>query len=142
MNHSPAEIVALELVARGFVSDPELETVWPCFSSVLPDEPADAVCVYNTTGVVQGREHRTGKTCESFGLTVMVRSTDESAGWLKAREVCEALDAIVRAVLKVDNDDYLIQGVHRVSGVIPLGGEQETGHRLFTINARATISLV
>uniref|UniRef100_A0A6M3K286 Tail protein n=1 Tax=viral metagenome TaxID=1070528 RepID=A0A6M3K286_9ZZZZ len=146
MLHSPADILNHYLVEQGLFTDPVSSSLWPLFVSDLPDDnhiEDDTACVYDTTGIKDGRIMRGGDTVQHFGIMVMVRSVEYSDGFLKAESVRVALDEIDHVSVTIDVAEYSIDNASSAGPVIALGNEEGTGRRkLFTVNALLTISEV
>lgn len=139
MTHSPARVIAAWLVAHVHAYDPPAAQ-WGCYVSSLPDGGHNALCVYDTVGILQGRIQRTGETIETPGIQVRVRSQDYETGRAKADALCAAFDELFRHEVEVDDTDYLIQAVTRTTPVICLGPEEGNKRERFTINFLVTIT--
>ncbi len=139
LNHSPADVLRWALVQQGVVTDPTLGTLqtWPAYVASEPSAPDDVVTLYDTAGVLHGREHVSGETQEHHGVQVRVRSADHPSGWAKARAVAQVLDTgLYQSTVTIGPDTYLLHAVTRTTDVIALGvNVPDTRRDLFTINA-------
>lgn len=116
---------------------------WPVFVAALPDGAGakdNAVAVYDTSGVMDGRYMRMGTNIEHPGIQVRVRSTSYTDGWSKIVAIAAALEALLRTVVVVDSESTTIQNVTRKGTPISLGPEPQNRRRVsFTINAIVTL---
>jgi hypothetical protein len=148
-NHSPARIVQRLLVVLGLgVQQVAGSTVsWQVFAVNEPDVPDDALVVYDTAGIDQGRENLTGHRFEKYGLQILIRSATHDLGYAKSQYLAVALDEGIydNEVTLVNpdgsgNSTYLIKAVHRTSPVYSIGAASpKSKRRLFTINATVKI---
>lgn len=139
----------LSLVLLQFLKDEALVTVstaitnWPGFVTHLPPEgdnvAIDAVVVIDTSGVMDGRSHKTGKPMEHPGFQIRVRSRDPQPGWDKIVTIRDAFDSILRRSVTVESSVYSIQAINRSTPIIPLGKDQQTNRFNHTFNGTATL---
>lgn len=145
MKATPAEVVRELLIAAALVTRPSLRQAWPAYLTNMPDGDGvadDAVCVYDTTPVTEGRVMRGGETIKHPGLQVKVRAKDYRAGWDKTSAIAERFDAVLRATVNLDGFVFLIQSISH-GAVLPNGMEESTKRRfIFTLNCQLTISAV
>lgn len=139
---SPAEMIHEYLVGEGIVTVPADGLAWPGYVSSMPDGGTvkdNAVCIYDTTGIMQGRDMGSGEHFERFGVQVRIRCKEHADGYAKARAIAYALDILTRAAVTVTGGQaYEIHAVSRGS-ILPLGpGQDDKRRRLFTINATLT----
>lgn len=138
MHSSPAEVLRKWLVSQGLALDPPTAD-WSCYVAGMPETPDKALCVYETSGILQGRIQRTGETIEHFGIQIRVRAATYQTGWVKARAICDAFDALQNAQVTLDTHTYKINAVTRKSSILHIGPEQNNKRERFTINFLATI---
>lgn len=141
MNHSPANILTQFLIDEEIVVEDQSEE-WFVTVGKMPDEGDKAVCVYNTTGVPDGRYQKTGERVEHPAVQIRIRDLTDPDCWIKAWEITDALDALKNVEVELDEDTYLIENVTRPSPIIPLGPEAGRRRFLYTINALLTIGVV
>lgn len=134
---SPADILARYIVQVGVGNNPP-GNPWPTYYSILPDAPDQALCAFNTAGILDGRLQEDGLTIEHHGVQVMVRSKQEDVGWTKAKAVKTMLNAIRNNV--VTEASATINAATLKTPIIPLGIEAGTKRYRFTINAILTIT--
>ena len=143
LNHSPAEIVqSLIIEELGLGAAPEIPTAdnWPVYASHHPDTPDDSICLFDTEGRLQGRTQVDGEMHIHHGLQIRVRSLDYS-GYAKAQQLAHALDTeVLRLAVVVDSHSYLVHCLTRTTDVLPLGFEQGSRRRLWTVNFLVAIS--
>lgn len=113
---------------------------WPIFVGFLPNSPDNALCVYDTAGVMDGRVMRSGERVEHPGVQIRVRALDYLAARTKAIDIATALDAQIRTEITVDALTYRINNISRAGAILPVGVEETDRQRHhFTINAITTI---
>ena len=139
--NSPAEIVQQLLVDLSLGTLPSVGGSWPIYQGREPSTPDKVITVYGTSGKLQGRLHPTGDQQIQHGFQVRVRATTHSVGQAKANAIAVALDQdVLRDIVTIGSNVYVVYAVTRTSDVIPLGKESPTSKRnLFTLNA--TVSL-
>lgn len=141
MNATPAEVIQKWLLDESLgVAPPGTVGQWPCYVAGMPETGNQALCVYDTTGILQGRIQRTGETIETFGIQVRVRAMDYETGYAKAVAINEAFDELLRVEVLFETHFYKIQAVSRKTPIIPLGPESGNKRERFTINYLATIA--
>lgn len=142
LNHSPARIVAQAIADLSLASFNA--TTWGLYVGMLPDTPDEAICVFNTTGVIQGRIQFTGETIEMHGVQVRIRGRYEEKTYAKARAIAVALDTQIRRTLvTIGSDTYRIFSFNRTSSVIPLGADSPTTkRRSFAVNGIVSVRAV
>ena len=122
--HSPAEIVQQLLLDRGLATDPELDGAWPAFVSKLPSRPDEALACVDVSGSMHGRLQYNGKVPCHYGVQLILRSRDASAGYVKLNNIAVSLtQQLVRQTVAVYTTDYLVQSVIQASEVLALGRE-------------------
>jgi hypothetical protein len=67
---SPADVLRHWLVEQGFGTLPTSNQSWPLFVASLPISIVAAACVYNTTGILDGRLMRSGTVIEHPGIQI------------------------------------------------------------------------
>lgn len=138
--NSPAELIRQSVVMDGLGTNPSDGGAWPVFVGHMPDEPANCICVYDTTGNIDGRIS-TGKTIEHPGVQVRVRAIDHPTGYPKITNIRNHLDSILRQGIVIGEYSYTIQAVTIIGGIQALGQEPDGERRNnFTINGILTHS--
>ncbi len=145
MKASPAEVIRQMLLTSALVTAPAAKADWPCYVSNMPDGDGvknEAVAVYDTNPLVDGREMRTGEVIEHFGVQVKVRSTEYRIGWNKITAIADRCASVIRTNVIVDDFTFTLQNV-TTGRVLPNGVEEGTKRRnIFTLNCTVTMSAV
>lgn len=138
-DYSPADILRKWLVDSGLGAE---EEPWRAFVSFLPDEPYDALCVYDTASKLDGRLLGTGEQIEHPGVMVWVRGPIFPEAWEKVRAIAIAMDAVRNVTVSMDADtSYMIHNVSRTGSVKPLGVEEEGSRRRYDFSINAVLTL-
>ncbi|QDP54888.1 MAG: hypothetical protein Unbinned3891contig1000_86 [Prokaryotic dsDNA virus sp.] len=137
---SPADIIAQHLIDEALGTDVSASASWPVRVGFQPDEPDNAICVFDITGREDGRNMSTGYRVEHPGVQVYVRGSSYIAGFDKAEAIALALDAILRTQITIDSTVYLVQNVSRTGPILSVGvtGDEDRKRHQFTINATLT----
>ena len=141
---TPATIVGEYIIAvLALMTRPSAGDAWPLYISHLPDNDnveTDAGAIYDTSGNKDGRL-MIGPVIQHFGIQIRFRSRDYNTGFEKIEDVAASLDAILRATVIMDTEQYRIQNMTRTTPIISLGLEPESTKRrfLFTVNFIASI---
>lgn len=147
LSHSVANVVAQLLVDLDHCTAPASDGSWPVYATREPDRPDDCVTVYNTTGIIGGRDTPTNERAEYNGFQVRIRGNDHETAYAKALAIALAFDSSVSKKTVTVSDrtgtgtsQYTVWSIKRTSDVLSLGAETPTSRRsVFTLNA--TISL-
>lgn len=139
--HSPADIIRYLLIAKGGGTLPSDGSAWPIFESYEPDQPDNAITLFNTLGVRNGRTHTDGEVQEHHGIQLRIRATHPTVGYAKARALALILDEqVYRDTVDIDGAMYVVWEVNRTSDVLELGKESpETKRHIYTINAIVSV---
>lgn len=145
LDTSPAIIVRAYLIDEALLSNPSVAAEWPCYIGFMPDDGVgvqdDCVCLYDTRGILDGRL-MSGPYMRHYGLQLKVRSLDYQEGWVKIVEMSRSMDTIMRELVDVGGEQYLINNISRTTAVVALGTERETSRRyFFTANFKALIKM-
>tara|TARA_R110002167_G_scaffold46072_1_gene137793 strand:- start:467 stop:904 length:438 start_codon:yes stop_codon:yes gene_type:complete len=139
VTNSPAELLRASIVTAGFGTQPSTASTWPVFVGHMPDLPDNSVCVYDTSGSLDGRVQRGGETIEHPGWQVRVRATDHPTGYAKIATIRNHIDTILREGIVIGASSYTIQAANLTGGVQTVGQEPEgTRRNNFTINGTLT----
>ena len=137
LTHSPEYILSVLFINLGLAQDPEVGTTnWPVYYSEEPDSPDNAITIYGTDGIFDGRTMFDGEMQERHGIQIRVRSNDHDTGFTKMRQLAVALDeTIYRNGVTIGGTNYRVHSFSRTSGPISLGKDSpETKRDLFTLN--------
>lgn len=136
---SPATIIRHLLLDQGLGS---VAGSWPIFSSFLPEEPNESICVYDTAGKLDGRSMRDGEQYEHRGIQIRVRGPKYGDLWKKVEAIVLAIDAVQGSVVAIESDAaYTVHNISRTGGIHSMGIEIEGDRRRhnLTVNAITTI---
>lgn len=149
--HSPADIVTQLLVDLGLAdahedTDEHL-TGWDVCSSHLPEDPVNAIVVIDTSSRPHRRNQVTGVIGEHYGIQVLVRASDITDCYKRAKLIAESFDTDVRRdEVELEDEDAEVTRTYRVNAVTRLGLPVPAGNdgRIFfrSLNALASIELV
>lgn len=142
---SPSQAIAVLLANAKYGTVPQTgmkNLVWPIFISSLPDKGYDdAIAIYDTTGVSDGRLMENGQQIIHPGCQVRIRSSKYSPGWDKAQEIGMFFDSVFRQQIRaqkqpVVGSDEVLYTVHSITRrpTIAMGREQEGTRQNFSIN--------
>lgn len=138
---SPADVIAQFLIDENLASS-DIAAEWHVYVSFLPQEPNGALCIYDTSGKMDGRIMRTGEQIVHPGIQVMVRHANYVTAWNKADALARAFDAVRKTSVALDSENnYILHNVSRTGDIMHVGAELEGDRRrhLFTVNAIVTI---
>lgn len=143
LNHTPAQIVRKLLIDLGVVSDVADHTMWPCYTGLMPEKPSESVCIYDTDGKKEGRVQIDGESQIKEGFNVRVRSDDLTRSYLKAKEIINAFDSVLRRTVQLGDQAYFVQAISRTGSIMYLGTETPTSkRRLHSANAIVSIRML
>ncbi len=141
MNHTSAQIIAKYLISESIFNAYNLTGDWPVFVSHLPsaiDNP-QAAAITDTEGVIDGRL-QSGEVIDHFGIQIRVRAETFLTGFQKIKEAAGQLETIAGTSIVIDEDNYKIHSVSRISSVLPMGVEPESRKFLFSVNFVTTLT--
>jgi len=143
---SPAVLLKEYITVITLLQTPSGSAVWPCYIGSMPDGvhiEDDCACVYDTSGMMDGRLQDNGLVIQHYGVQLKIRSKDYQDGWAKIDLIAGSLDAVSNYDISVSGDDYRIHNVSRTTPIVPLGTEEGMKRRwLFTANFLVTISQI
>lgn len=137
---SPAEILYELLLDNGKLSEDSNRVG---FIGYLPDDPDEALTIFDTLGMQDGRIMETGERIDHPGLQITIRSPDYSSAANWAKDVALFLDGVKRISIVMDSSEaYCLQNVKRTGTINYLGVETEGTKRrhIFTLNMVVTLS--
>ena len=143
MTHGTAQIVQQLLVDLGLgtLRSASPSGAWPVFRGVEPDLPDNAITVYGTVGLDDGRSMIDGELFDQPGFQVRVRGTDGDVAVEKVEAIRTSLAVSVRLRdVRVEAATYLVWSVSRIGQVLVLGLETPKSKRsLCTLNAQLAV---
>ena len=110
---------------------------WKVFVSYLPEDPARAIAVYDTTPKDDGRIS-TGERIQHPGVEILVRGSAYLETFMKMYTIASGLDQIRGFASR----GYKILNVTRVGGVHYLGEDVKSGQRRFLVSLNAILTLI
>lgn len=137
--YSPADVVTNYLIAENIGTPAKDNLNWLCRANFQTDEPDNTITIYDTITDIDGRLQATGEVIEHPAIQIRVRAKDQPTGYSKATEIKNALDAVKRTEVDMGDRKFVIAGIHRLSGVVTLGTDEDKKRHLFTINALLTL---
>jgi len=138
---SPTSDIIRQLIVDLGLAE-ESDGDWPCYVSFLPDEPHNAIAVYDTAGIPDGRV-MAGERIEHAGIQIMVRGQIYKSTWEKVDLIARTLDIQKQVIVAVESDtSYIVHNVARTGTIIPNGLDEFSNQRrhYFTLNAAVTVA--
>lgn len=135
---TPADLLAWVLEDRRIGRSHLDPGDWPVWVSGMPDEPDNAIAVYDTDPLEDGRLME-GETLLHPGVQVQVRGTDRREAHAKMEEVRVLCDKLLGEVVTTETQSWRIQEASITSGPVSLGREEETRRYIHTINVLLTL---
>lgn len=149
MNHPASQILLVWLRSQSLLVEPSSvdphNQNWPGFRSLMPEDPDEAVALYDYGAIKDGRLIAGGEVILHPSVNFRIRATQYNTGWDKAEALALALDGIVNdATVLVETTNYTIQAVSRLGGTLHNGLEEAAGRgnrrrHIFTFNVQSTI---
>lgn len=137
MNHSPGQIIARYTTAEGLTTLGDTGGLWPAFVGTLPDKPDDALSFSDTSGIIDGREHRGYRTVEHPGLQIFIRGLNYQTAFAKLSAILDKLDLVRNVPIVVEGTTYTIIAATRRGTILTLGEDANRRSR-FTANVTVT----
>ena len=141
--NSPAEILRQAIIDGGVGSSPSKTcgNPWPVYVGHLPDEPDNAVCIFDTVGISDGRLMGTGEYIDHPGYQIRVRGSDYQTGYARIKEIKQFLSSLKRTETTISDVTYRIDCATRQGTILSLGQEVGPKRRSeFTTNGTITFS--
>lgn len=124
MAHSPADILWQLLTDAGKIASSGAG--WRGFVSFFPDMPDEALCLYNTSGVDDGRLMINGERIQHPGVQITFRARQSEDCFNMAQAIAEWLDAQRNLVIAMGSGDaYVLLNAKRTGTINQLGVETE-----------------
>lgn len=145
--HSPATILQVWAVKNRLGSDPILSPdwkEWPVFVGSFPDTqkvPDKAICIYDTSGFLDGRCMRTGNVLVHEGINIRVRGTEDyDSQYLMARNLFEKLAKIRNDPVVVKTRGYRIKSFSHTTPIASVGETELRARKSFVLNGLVSIT--
>ncbi len=136
---SPADIIRQLLIDLSLADTSE---GWEVFVGFFPDGPDEALCVYDTAGVLDGRIMETGEVIVHPGIQVRVRGKHYAEVYGKITEMVRGLDAVKKlSVVFSEEEVYTVHNVSRSGAILPMGVDEVGNRRLHNFAANMTITI-
>ena len=121
------KVISQLLINGGFGS---FDSEWRVFESFLPNEPDDAIAVYNRGGSQDGRLLETGERIEHLKYEIQVRGINYLDVWRKMNSIVLFLDSLKNITVEVSPGEiYTVFNVSRQSDITTLGLEMHGTRR-------------
>lgn len=143
-SYTPAQVVGQLLVTAGEGTAPGDGLDWPVYVSRMPSPdssiPRNAIGVFDTSGLLDGRQMSDGRITQHPGFQVRVRSSAYRDGFLKGEQIARALDSIRRMTVVVGTSSVRVDNLSRSSTVVWLGTDPDSRMEQFSLNGRCTLT--
>jgi autotransporter adhesin len=136
---SGAQVVAAYLQSLGLVQSSSQSEDWWVTVGAKTTQPAEAVAVYDTAGVKDGRLMETGEEIVHPGVQVLVRSGGYTRGWRKVVAIQNALSLALNNEVVVGLEAVTLVAFSLTSPPSHVGQEQDQPRQLFTMNGTLTL---
>lgn len=140
--HSGAQILAKVLWELGYLTQPSVVSLWPAYINNLPDVVVNAVALFDTSGVQDGRIMATGEQIVHPGVELLLRSDDLGVIPNPLRTVAAAMDGIKNYALTIDSNSYILRNASRRGEPMFLGRDPDNPWWMWSLNTVLTISSV
>lgn len=144
--HSPATVIQQYLRSEGLGVDAASTSSWKIFVGSMPDTDDEnldnAICVYDTGGVIDGRCMCDGQVYQHPGTSLRIRSRSYDLGYRKSKDILDNLSEASRKIVIIGSVEYLFQSFTPTTGVIPLGEVENRGRKSFSLNGLLSISQI
>ena len=142
MIHSPQDIMASYFIAQGLGVQPPLppaSTDWPIYAGFMPPEGDQAVCIYDTAGVPNGRLMQ-GISIQHPGIQILVRHPDTRTCHDKAAQFYNKLQALRNVVVSFTDASYTVLNAAEIRLPVRVGQEIGKNRMIYTVNSVLTIN--
>lgn len=138
---SSNEALAMALIKSGVGTDPISNSEWPIYVGHIPQNaPPNALGVYDTSGIMDGRLMRTGETISHPGAQIKFRCESETLGKAKIKQAQKALDSIFRLDILDGSRGVCLVCVSQRGTPLAWGLDGDTQLRTWTLNVTLTLS--
>jgi hypothetical protein len=87
-------------------------TTWPIFAGVLPSEPDNLICVFETAPQQDARIMVTGENQQHYGFTVQVNGKNRRAAFQKTRDIEHDFTRLfLDQQVTIDGQQYLVPSI-------------------------------
>lgn len=135
---SPANIIRQFLIEEG-IGQSHSKKDWVVYTASEPDDPDNAITIYNTRGTLDGRIHETGEVVQHYGFQTKIRGKDDETASAKGREIYTAYNQLLRRLITVNSVAIRLQAITLKSPLMPMGQQVKGRRILYVVNAIVTI---
>lgn len=126
----PSNVVQQALIDIGVgttPANPATSAVWPVYVGDEPDLPDNVITIYDTAGVLHGREMNESEMLGMQGLQFRVRARTYPLGYEKISALAQEADLLYFRTVTIGAQTYLIHDIKRVSDPfqLPAPGKKE-----------------
>ena len=147
LTHSPAQVTQHLLDDLSIGTLPASDGDWPVYRWFLPPAPDNSILITDQVGKSADRGQATGTVFEFWGLQVLLRTNDGTAGWDKITDARQTLaedvyDRNVRVTEDVGTAStlYIIQSFSNITPVNTLARRPDVSNLIvFTFNCLVNI---
>ncbi len=117
---------------------------FPLFVGHMPEDekaglPVNAGCVYDTAGVKDGRDMKTGQHLFHEGIQIKVRSGNYIDGFSRLKSLVAFLETVVNEIIIIDSNIFTILNISQTSSIVSLGRDDVRRNDMFTVNFLITL---
>jgi hypothetical protein len=123
---------------------PPSQSGWQVIVGAFPaTDPDNCICVYNTSGYIDGFFQRTGEVIERPGVQIVARGRNYETAQDKLAQLMLGLDTFKPAIVTLPEDGvhYVVYSVTRTSSAFDLGEDPTRQRRLVAVNYLVTYRL-
>ncbi len=135
---SYAEALAALLIDAELAKLPGTDgDLWPVFTSSMPSDPTQAICIYDTGADDEGRIMAGERVIKPTGQ-IKLRDMRYDLVMSKALEIQNYLDTVKSKTVTVDDKKYTIFSVRIKIIATPIGQDEKNRGQLVVINYKLT----
>lgn len=140
IQHPPTMIIRQLLIDQVAASLPSMNLPWPCYVSLLPEDPPEAIALYDMIGGLERKSLVDGEHPEHFGVQVQTRAMQYLDCWRKDRRIAFLFDEYVKMTpVVVQGTTYVLQNVQRITNSVASYEVKERRAAIFAFNCRITL---
>lgn len=132
-----AEVLHQYLTDQGLIQNTNQASNWWAVVGKKVTSPTNAVFLYDTTGVIDGRT-RDGHIVH-HGVQVMLRAQPYRTGQSKIKTILEVLQTVQNVEVTVAGEPVIFCAFHLSSAINHLGQETDKVAELFSLNGTVTL---
>lgn len=129
------EIVRRVLIDLGLGVLPSAGGAWPIYAHTEPQDGDNIIVVIGTSPEINAHIQIDGDVEQYHGIQILVRSSNDEVGGVKAYAVEAALNAVLNQTVSYSGHTFQVQSAIKRSGFSFLGAEAPVSHRrIFSMN--------